>query len=80
MIEQEAVEFLKSKGYKVTPPKEPSPIPNGCFRVECSLCNLEKPFFVEGKKEEMEEIKLDFEQRGYIVTDIQFAEDRFYFL
>lgn len=75
---ESAAEFLRSKGYKIKPPAEPSPVPNGCFRVECA--GVDKPFFVEGGEEEKEEISLDFQQRGYKVEKIEFAKDQFYFL
>lgn len=75
---ESAAEFLRSKGYKVKPPAEPSPVPNGCFRVECWGVN--QPFFVEGQGREKEEISLDFQRRGYKVEKIEFAKDQFYFV
>ncbi len=75
---ESAAEFLRSKGYKVKPPAEPEPLPNGCYRVQCAVVG--KPFFVEGNEEEKEQISLDFQRRGYKVEKIEFAKDQFYFI
>ena len=75
---ESAAEFLRSKGYKVKPPAEPAPMPNGCFRIECT--GVAKPLFVEGQFEEKSQIVLDFERRGYKIQKIEFAPDQFYFV
>ena len=71
-----AIKLLKEAGYKIKPPSEIAPLPNGCFRIDCGT----DVFFVEGREEEKDKIRLDFEEKGHTVKEIKFAEDMFYLL
>lgn len=74
----EAIQFLKEKGYRIKPPAAPKKIPTGCYRIDCR--DGEGPFFLEGVKGEEWETKRHYEQLGYYVTEVSFAEDQYFFI
>ncbi len=76
MTEFEAINLLTSLGYEVKLKKKPAPIPNGCFRVEFNDGGVR---FIEGREEDMEELRASWDGLEYWVTSIEFKKDRFYF-
>lgn len=73
---ENAIALLKENGYKITPPSNLAPLPNGCFRVDCGT----DVYFVEGREDDKEKILLDFAAKDRKVQEIKFAEDMFYLL
>ncbi len=79
MNTEDAINHLKSLGYKIEAPKAQKKEPNGCYRIGCAGEKGNQFFFMEAPKGEDEQIKNHYISRGYDVLTVEFNKDQFFF-